>query len=186
MIVRNFASSLNKDKHQTLIVMTIILNSISDNIIVEKLKAMLEGNNESFKVWNTVKMNIHHCMGCNHCFLKTPGICSIKDDYEEILKSLAHADNIWLIADTNFGFVDSKGKKVMDRLLPLLNMGLEFREGIMRHTLRYEKKNVGLIYIGNGDQNLLDFWCQRTAGNLGGQSLGAYSSDKIMEVKVCM
>jgi hypothetical protein len=65
-------------------------------------------------------------------------------------------------------------------------MGLEFREGEMRHTLRYGKLSVGLIYCGDGNQELLDFWCERASKNLGGKSLGAYSSEKIEEVKVCM
>jgi len=165
--------------------MDVILNTITDKTIVDQLVNRLT-NESHTKVFNTNDMNIHHCMGCNHCFLKTPGVCSIKDDFEQILRTLAHADNIWLISDTSFGFINSKGKKVMDRILPLLNMGLEFREGIMRHTLRYTKKNVGLVYLGKGDQGLLDFWCQRTAGNLGGVSLGVYSSDNIEEVKPCM
>lgn len=164
--------------------MTIILNTLSEEATATELLSRIEDKNT--KVWNTASMKISHCMGCNHCFLKTPGICAIKDEYEVILKSLAHADNIWLIADTSFGFIDSKGKKVMDRILPLLNMGLEFREGIMRHTLRYNKKNVGLVFAGKGNQELLDFWCRRTAGNLGGCSLGAYTIDKMKEQKVCM
>lgn len=165
--------------------MTIILNTLSDKDTVQKLIANAIGSNEELLVWNTATMNIHHCAGCNHCFLKTPGVCSIKDDYEQILKSLVKADNLWLVADTRFGFIDSKGKKVMDRVLPMLNMGLEFREGIMRHTLRYGKLNMGLFYNGQGDQSLLDFWCQRTAGNLGGVSLGARSIDKTMEESAC-
>lgn len=174
--------------------MTIILNTLSDDKAAKELQTQLGCDDDSCKVWNSATMNIHHCVGCNYCFLKTPGICSIKDDYEQILKSLAHADNFWLITDTRFGFVDSKGKKVMDRIIPLLNMELEFREGLMRHTLRYGKKNFGLIYTGNGDQNLLNYWCQRINGNIGGQSLGAYSIDKLVlsqvevikEVKTCM
>lgn len=33
---------------------------------------------------DTSEMNISHCVGCNCCWLKTPGICVIKDDYEQI------------------------------------------------------------------------------------------------------
>ena len=132
-------------------------------------------------------MKISHCMGCNQCFLKTPGVCAIKDDYEQILKQLAHCNNLWFITDTRFRFMDSKCKKVADRLLPLLNMGLEFRQGLMRHTLRYGHPiNIGIIYPGDGDRNLLEFWCQRAAGNLGGKSLGAYSINQIKEIKPCM
>lgn len=161
--------------------MNVILNTIADKAVVEQLAQQLSDTGET-AVFDTCDMNIHHCIGCNHCFLKTPGICSIKDDFEQILRKAAYADNIWLISETSFGFINSKGKKVMDRILPLLNMWMEFREGIMRHTLRYTKKDVGLVFVGEGNQELLDFWCQRTAGNLGGLSLGAFSSDRIEEV----
>lgn len=165
--------------------MTIILNTMESPEVAEKLKARLS-EKEEVEVFHTTSMTISHCRGCNHCFLKNPGICSIKDDYAQILPKLARADGFWLVSDTHFGFVDAKGKKVMDRVLPLLNMGLEFREGIMRHTLRYGKKNFGLIYAGNGNKPLLEFWTERVVGNLGGKSLGTITTDKVEEVKPCM
>ena len=164
----------------------LILNTLPDDTIARQLQSKLTGENVSADVVDTYGMKISHCMGCNYCFLKTPGVCAIKDDYEQILRRLTHCDRLWLVSDTRFGFVNSNGKKVMDRILPLLNMGLEFRDGQMRHTLRYGKLSVGLIYKGDGNQSLLDFWCERASMNLGGSSLGAYSSEKIEEVRVCM
>ena len=164
----------------------LILNTLPDDVIARQLQSKLAGENVSAEIIDTYGMKISHCMGCNHCFLKTPGVCAIKDDYVQILRRLAHCDRLWLVSDTRFGFLNSNGKKVMDRILPLLNMGLEFRDGQMRHTLRYGKLSVGLIYKGDGNQLLLNFWCERASMNLGGSSLGAYSSEKIGEVKVCM
>ena len=165
---------------------SLILNTLTDGTIARQLQSKLERENVNAEVIDTYGMKISHCIGCNHCFLKTPGVCAIKDDYEQILKKLAHSNRLWLVSDTHFGFINSNGKKVVDRFLPLLNMGLEFREGQMRHILRYVKLSIGLVYNGDGNQQLLDFWCERASGNLGGHSLGAYSSDKIEEVKICM
>ena len=36
---------------------------------------------------HTEKMKIAPCIGCNACWLKTPGVCAVKDDYEQILKA---------------------------------------------------------------------------------------------------
>ena len=54
----------------------------------------------------------------------------------------------------------------------MLNMYIMFRDGWMRHQLRYHSLNVGVIYKGDGNQQLLEDWCNRTAANLGGRSLG--------------
>ena len=162
---------------------TLVLNTLG-NDYTEHIKALIK--DKEAEIVDTTDMKIAHCMGCNHCFLKTPGICAIKDDYAQILKKLAHSDSLWLVSDTRFGFLDYKGKRVMDRILPMLNMDLCFRDGEMRHTLRYGALNVGVLYSGEGNQQLLDFWCYRSSANLGGHSLGAYSVNKTKEVKVCM
>jgi len=116
--------------------MIVILNTRTDDRAALRLHALLSERDQETVTFHTAEMKIAHCMGCNHCFLKTPGICAIKDDYEQILGQLAHTDQLWLVADTHFRFIDAKGKRVMDRLLPLLNMGLEFRQGSIVWTKR--------------------------------------------------
>lgn len=159
---------------------TVVLNTLANTAVATQLVERLDTVQE-VQVFHTSTMQISHCMGCTHCLLKTPGVCAIKDDYVQILRALAHSQNLWLITGTSFGFMNAQGKKVMDRVLPLLNMGLEFRDGQMRHTLRYGALNVGVVYQGNADESLLDFWSRRAAMNLGGISLGAYSAAKIGE-----
>ncbi|MBR3670073.1 MAG: flavodoxin family protein [Fibrobacter sp.] len=158
--------------------MTLVLNTLESFDCQEQIDTLLAGKGDKIEIINTAAMKIAHCIGCNQCWLKTPGICCIKDDYESIVKKLVKTDNLWIVSDTRFGFVDSRGKKVLDRIMPMLNMYLTFRGGWMRHELRYHALNVGLIYRGNGDQELLEDWCERTAANLGGHSLGVIALDK--------
>jgi len=73
--------------------------------------------------------------------------------------------------------LDYKGKRMMDRIMPMLNMTIGFRDGWMRHELRYHALNIGLLYKGAADQALLEDWCKRTAANIGGHSLGAIPLD---------
>lgn len=129
--------------------------------------------NQEVEIIDTSDMKIAHCMGCNQCWLKTPGICAIKDDYESILKKLVQAENLWLASDTRFGFLDYRGKRMMDRIMPMLNMTVGFRDGWMRHEMRYHSLNIGLLYKGDADQTMMEDWCKRTAANIGGHSLGA-------------
>ena len=158
--------------------MTLVLNTLESGDYSEQINAIVAGKGTKVEIINTASMRIAHCIGCNQCWLKTPGVCSIKDDYESIVKKLVKTDNLWIVSDTRFGFVDYRGKRVLDRIMPMLNMYLTFRGGWMRHELRYHAMNVGLIYKGNGDQKLLEDWCERTAANIGGHSLGVIALNK--------
>ena len=149
---------------------TLVLNTLG-NDYTEQIKALIK--DKEVEIVDTSDMKIVHCMGCNQCWLKTPGICAIKDDYEEIIKKLVETENLWIVSDTRFGFLDYKGKRLMDRIMPMLNMTIGFRDGWMRHELRYHPLNIGLLYKGDADQMMMEDWCKRTAVNIGGQSLGA-------------
>ena len=160
--------------------MTIVLNTIEEGAASEQISILIKGDVE---VVNTSGMKIAHCMGCNQCWLKTPGVCAIMDDYESIIKKLVDAENLWLVSDTCFGFVDWRGKRVMDRIVPMLNMYVGFRDGLERHELRYHPLNFGLLYKGEADRQFLGEWSQRVASNLGGQSLGV---NKMKEGEPCI
>lgn len=132
-------------------------------------------------------LNISHCLGCNYCWLKTPGECVVKDDYEPILKKISKANQVWLITDTKFGFVSYETKNIVDRVMPLVTMNIHFVKKQMRHVMRYEKNpDWGVIYTGNGDKDYLTKWCERVAINFEGKSLGAHRIDEIEEAVKCM
>lgn len=162
--------------------MTILLNTTDNEISYEEVKNLLPEIDSELEIVNTRDLKIAHCMGCNQCWLKTPGICAIKDDYEVILKKMVNAKDLWLVSDTRFGFLDHKGKRVMDRIMPMLNMSIGFRDGWMRHELRYHALNIGLLYKGAADQTMLEEWCKRTSANIGGHSLGAIPLTKTPDI----
>ena len=145
------------------------------------------GNAAGFELIDTTGMNISHCVGCNCCWLKTPGVCAIQDDYEPILRKMNRADQVWLISDTRFGFVSWQTKNIVDRIMPLVTMYLKVKDGQMRHVMRYDHQpDIGIIYTGDGDQAYLERWCQRTALNLGSRSLVVFSERDKKEAVVCM
>ena len=157
---------------------TLVLNTLGKEVS-EQIKSLVK-DNES-EIVDTSDMKIAHCMGCNQCWLKTPGICAIKDDYEEIIKKLVESENLWIVSDTRLGFLDYQGKRLMDRIMPMLNMTIGFRDGWMRHELRYHSLNIGLLYKGDADQAMMEDWCKRTAANIGGHPLGAIAFEKAKE-----
>ena len=84
-------------------------------------------------------MKISPCIGCNACWLKTPGVCSVKDDYEQILIAYLQHDATVIITDTSLGFIRYRAKNIVDRMLPLATMYTCIVDGQMRHVPRYEK-----------------------------------------------
>ncbi len=160
---------------------TIVLNTL-EHSAPDPISTLI--HDADVEIINTSGMKIAHCTGCNLCWLKTPGVCAIKDDYEDIVRKLVDAESLWLVSDTRFGFVDWRGKRVMDRIVPMLNMYVEFRDGLERHELRYHPLNFGLLYKGECDQLFLEEWCRRVASNLGGRPLGVYHIRK--EDEPCM
>ena len=169
--------------------MVLMLDTTANHIgkvIAEELLGSAE-NAVEFELIDTAGMHISHCVGCNYCWLKTPGICAIQDDYEPILRKISVADQVWLVSDTHFGFVSWQTKNIVDRIMPLVTMYLKFKEGQMRHVMRYDHQpDLGIIYTGEGDQAYLERWCQRTALNLGSRSLGVFSESSRREAVSCM
>ncbi|MBP5491457.1 MAG: flavodoxin family protein [Clostridiales bacterium] len=167
--------------------MILIVNTTENKEITSRISEELKSKNITFEIMETADKKIGHCIGCNYCWLKTPGICSVKDDYEEILKKLVNSDQLWVISNTALGFIDHKGKNIIDRIIPLATMHLYFKKKQMRHVLRYKKHtDVGFVYIGEADREYLNKWSERVAVNFGSKSLGAFPKEDWKEAAACM
>ena len=167
--------------------MILIVNTTSDTSVTEEIKMLAGERGLKPEVFETAGMNISPCIGCNYCWMKTPGECSIKDDYETILRKIIHADQLWVISDTALGFIDHKGKNIFDRILPIATMYLKFGKDQMRHVPRYDQRtDIGIICCGECDREYLQRWCGRAALNFESRSLGVYGKDEIKEAVSCM
>ena len=139
------------------------------------------------RVIHAYERNLRPCVGCNACWLVTPGVCSIRDGYEELLKAYLEYDATVFLAGTALNFVDHRMKNVIDRILPLATMYSHIVDGQCRHVPRYEKKlRLGLLYSGTADGAYLNRWMERVALNLGGESLGSYPIAEAKEVLSCI
>lgn len=167
--------------------MILIVNTSSDTSITEELKRNFEEKHIEAEIVEAAPLRISHCIGCNYCWLKTPGECAIKDDYEIILKKVIHADQLWVISDTALGFLDHKGKNIFDRILPIATMYLKFVGDQMRHVPRYDQRtDIGIIYFGDVEKDYLERWTGRAALNFESNSLGVFGRDEVKEAVSCM
>lgn len=167
--------------------MILIVNTTEDRKITAELDKSLSTKGAKYEIVEANGMKISHCIGCNFCWLKTPGVCSIKDDYEVLLKKMIHADQMWVISDTALGFLDHKGKNIFDRILPLATMYLKFKGNQMRHVMRYKQRtDIGLIYRGEADRAYLERWNERCTLNFASKSLGVFPETEVKEAVTCM
>ncbi len=81
---------------------------------------------------------IKPCTGCFSCWLKTPGLCSIKDEAREVSRRYIHANHVILASPLMMGFVSSQLKNAMDRNVPLVHPHLEEVGGEVHHKKRYD------------------------------------------------
>lgn len=167
--------------------MVLVVNTTSDTSVSDEIAKSAAKQGADIEIVEAGSLKISHCIGCNHCWLKTPGVCAIKDDYESILKKLIHAKQLWVISDTALGFIDHKGKNIFDRILPLATMYLTFVGDQMRHVARYDKKtDMGLIITGQAEKEYLERWVERAALNFGSRPLGVYDVNEVKEAVSCM
>ena len=166
----------------------LILNTLSEysDEVLELQRQICAGDKDSEVIY-TRDMKISHCIGCNYCWLKTPGICTIKDDYEVILKKILQHEKIIFITDTKFGFVSYQTKNLVDRILPIATMYLQFVDGQMRHVPRYNIcPQMGIIYTGDAEHTYLERWIERTALNFESTSLGVYTLEEGRGILSCI
>ena len=164
----------------------LMINTLDENDpAVKAVIDALSAKTSLHTVFHTENMKIMPCIGCNSCWLKTPGICALKDDYEQILKACLEHDTTIILSDTSLGFIRYKAKNIVDRMLPLGTMYTHIVDGQMRHIMRYEKKmRLGILYSGEADREYLQQWLQRVALNYDGISIGAFPVEKCGEVSL--
>lgn len=114
-----------------------------------------------------------HCMGCFSCFVKTPGVCVIKDGFEQSGAKMGNADRVVIISKMEFGGYSSRVKKILDRCLPSVHADFEIVNGQMRHARRYDNNPDFDIYFysdaifGSKQMNVGIDLVMRNANNLG-------------------
>lgn len=165
----------------------LIINTLEeDDLALKDAISVLSAKTPVHTILHTAKMKITPCIGCNACWLKTPGICAVRDDYEQILKACLQHDTTIIISDTSLGFISYKAKNIVDRMLPLVTMYTHIVDGQMRHVPRYEKKyRFGVVYSGSVDAEYMEQWLGRFALNFDGISIGAFPIEKSREVLLC-
>lgn len=96
------------------------------------------------------RTDIHNCIGCFGCWIKTPGRCIIKDSYQDMGKYLNQCDELIFISRCVYGGFSPYVKNVFDRSISYMLPYFCKRYGRMHHKRRY-KNNIKLSAYFYGD-----------------------------------
>ena len=125
------------------------------------LELFLEPLNDSAQVNLFVprKMNIGPCLGCFHCWSKkTPGQCSQKDDFEQILEAYQGCDLVVLAAPLYIFDFPATMKNVLDRFFITLEPDqLPLEGGGTFHPTRFPGDRKALLISSCGFPELSNF-----------------------------
>ena len=104
-----------------------------------------EDNETDYDYFTLKDMNINYCIGCWDCWVKTPGICRLKDDHKLVLKSLINSQHVLFISNVRTGFITSTLKKTLDRIIPCVLPYIREFNNESHHYPRY--KNTAKFHV---------------------------------------
>ena len=122
---------------------------------INLLETMLNDSNHATKSIVLKDKKIRGCVGCFGCWVKTPGLCIIKDDMEYILREIIKSDVILFASNIEHFMVSPVIKSVIDRNIPLACAYMKVVNGKMCHHERYNTNPKKLLLVEN-DSHLTD------------------------------
>ncbi len=114
---------------------------------------------------------ISHCIGCFGCWIKTPGVCVIKDKYGNMGADIAKCNEIIIVTKCCYGGPSPFVKNVLDRSISYVHPYFVNRNGEMHHKQRYEKSlNLTVLFYGDNltslEKQTAQEWVKAMAVNL--------------------
>jgi multimeric flavodoxin WrbA len=106
------------------------------DVAIEGLTTRTRARGGSCERLRLAQLAIHECVGCFDCWLKTPGLCRLRDDGRRVVEATAGADLVVFAAPMRMGFTTGLLKRATDRLIPLLLPYIQVVDGECHHTMR--------------------------------------------------
>ncbi|SHO48876.1 flavodoxin family protein [Anaerocolumna xylanovorans] len=93
---------------------------------------------------------IKNCIGCFGCWIKTPGMCVIKDDYRNMGQLLSKCDELIIISSCLYGSYSPFVRNVLDRSISFLLPYFMHKNGETHHKNRYNNHfTLSVHFYGN-------------------------------------
>lgn len=118
--------------------------------VKEGLKGFLQENNHSVTVYEVQTEDMHNCVGCFGCWIKTPGECVFKDISSDINKAYIGSDVAIFASPVRYGCYTPAVRRALDRMIPNILPFFKKIKGEQHHAPRY-KKYPAYIAFGYGE-----------------------------------
>lgn len=110
---------------------------------------------------------IKNCIGCFGCWVKTPGRCVLKDDYNRMGEKMAHADEFLIISRCVYGTYSPFIKNILDRSIPYIHPDFTKREHEIHHKTRYQNRlRTRVFFYGKCTQEEQETATKTVKGNM--------------------
>jgi hypothetical protein len=126
---------------------------------------------------------VRHCVGCFGCWVKTPGVCVIKDRGSDFALLMSQHSDLIVLSRLVFGGLSPDVKAIIDRSIGFILPFFRIVNGEAHHAMRYEKSpNLHYILYGSNIRDAEKETAQRlvaaNALNFGAarHSIGFYAS----------
>ena len=95
------------------------------------------------------KLKVKPCTGCFNCWLKTPGVCSHKDDMNWLLPKMRDAD-VMVYATPVYSYgMTGQMKNLIDRMIAIAEPFMEVVDGRSRHIKSEGAKACKIVLVSN-------------------------------------
>ena len=102
------------------------------------------------ELWHAADLKVKSCSCTNmYCWYKQPGSCCLKDDMNLLYPRLWEADTL-ILATPVYVPLPGEMQNVINRLCPLMEPLLEFREGRTRARFRKDVKIRKILLVSTG------------------------------------
>ena len=116
------------------------------------------------------QLNIHNCVGCFGCWVKTPGRCVIRDDAVKVYPLIAASSRVIYVSRLYCGSYDTVMKTMLERAIPVQQAFIRLHQGETHHVQRrVGDKQAVIVAYGAKDQEERDIFSrlvERNAKNM--------------------
>ena len=123
--------------------------------VKQELKEILQRIGHRVSSYDVQKEDMHYCVGCFGCWIKTPGECVFKDISNEINKDYIGSDIAIFVSPVKYGCYTPAIRRTLDRVLPNILPFFKKINGELHHAPRY-KNYPKFVTLGYGEDIATD------------------------------